>query len=156
MDKKAIYSLFRKMRLMHTVIIGMMVFIMLVIISYVYNKGPLVSMAADRLYWYILASAIVSLLAVLYVVILFGRRTHRIPEEATLKDKLILFQRIYATQAAIMVLFIQLNTIAFLLSESPLFFVIAFALLIFLLTIKPSKERFIKQARLDDQEEDLF
>ncbi|MFO8054900.1 MAG: hypothetical protein R6U19_07050 [Bacteroidales bacterium] len=156
MKKAAIIDLFRKMRRLHTTLIIVMVFLMLIIYSYVYHKTALLTISFDTTCLYLIISAIISLASVFYVENLTRKKMPLIPAKSSLKEKLFFYRRIYGIQITITAMLIQLNTIAYLVLGNSVFFIMAFAVLVFLLTIKPSAEKFLKNSVITKEEEALF
>ncbi|MCF8330999.1 MAG: hypothetical protein K9H84_00960 [Bacteroidales bacterium] len=156
MKKAEIQTFFQKIRQTHTSGILFLVLALMASLFYTYTRGRILEADINREFLVIIITAVVNLIAVIAATGHIKRILRNNHFEEPLKNKLINFRKAYIQQFSLIAVFIILDMLAFLLTGNKLLFVEAFAVLLFVLSLNPSIEKFLKHAPLSDNEKELF
>lgn len=156
MKKSEIQSFFRKIRQTHTSGIMFLVIVLMASLFYTYTRGRLLEVELNHEFLLVITTALVNLIAVIIATkhVVRSLRSHHVGEP--LNNKLAGFRKAYFQQLSLTSVFILLDVLAFILTGNKLLFVEAFAVLVFVLSLNPSVEKFLKNAPLSDDEKSLF
>lgn len=147
-----IYRFFRKIRVIHTTIVAIMVAVLLGILLYTYFGQALFPELTDNFYILIILS-LLNILVVFMTVSYVRRRMYKIkPEKRKLFFKLNYCRKCYFFQSFILSVTILINGIAFGLLQNNIYFIETIALMVFLSSIYPSASKFINDTNLTEKE----
>ncbi|MGM0613702.1 MAG: hypothetical protein ACQESM_09360 [Bacteroidota bacterium] len=156
MQKGDINLFFARTRNIHTFVIMILVIILMTSVFYAYTFGAMTKLQLESSYLLIILIALANLSAVLYSTVIVRKNQKKLDFQATMAKKTTSYRKAYLRQMIIISFFIIIDTITFLLTGNKLLFLMAFAVLIFLLSLNPSKEKFIKHTPLSEDEKKLF
>ncbi|MCF8218020.1 MAG: hypothetical protein K9I29_00290 [Bacteroidales bacterium] len=156
MQKSDLNLFFARIRNIHTFVILILVIILMTSVFYTYTFGALTKLQLESSYLLIILIALANLSAVLYSAVIIQRNQKKLDFQATLDKKTTSYRKAYLRQMIIISFFILIDTITFLLTGNKVLFLMAFAVLIFLFSLNPSKEKFIKHTPLSEAEKKLF
>lgn len=152
MHKGKINLFFNRIRNLHTFAILILVIILMTSVFYTYTCGALTNINLDSSYFFIILITLINLFAVFYTTGIVSKIQRRCDIDAEINQKTSFYRKAYLQQMLIISFFIIIDDIIFLLSANKLLFLISFAVLIFLLSLNPSKEKFIKHTPLSEAE----
>lgn len=156
MKKSDLNKFFSRIRNTHTFIILVLVIILMTSVFYAYTIGALSPLQLDNSYLLIILIALANLSAVLYTTGIINKNQKKVDFQAKMAIKTASYRKAYLHQMTIISFFIIIDTVVFLITGNKLLFLMAFALLIFILSLNPSKEKFIKHTPLSETEKKLL
>lgn len=155
MNKFELQLKFSKIRKIHTTSILLIVLLLMGIVFYTYTYGPLVDVNFDGKLL-ILIAAIINLSIVFASVGVKRKKTRKMNTEAPMQEKLKDFSSAHRSQLALTGSFVLIDALGFLLTGNKILFLFGFVMLIYLLSLNPTKEKFIKGAALSKEEKKIF